>query len=71
MIITHFQFREGKGKDYFRKAWQFSFFSHGQFVQGLYHQDGTIDWEDEGYLGPNQEEVTRELHHLMGFHIFK
>jgi hypothetical protein len=70
-MITHFQFRETKGKDYFRKAWAFSFTSQGKFISGIYHQDGTIAWGGDSDIGKNQSELTRELHHLMGFHVFK
>lgn len=71
MIIHHFEFRETKGKDYFRKAWAFSFVSKGQFVKGIYHQDGTIEWEGQSFIGPDKDQVIKELHELMAFHIFR
>jgi hypothetical protein len=68
--IEHFQFREVKSSDYFRKAWKFSFMFHGQFVQGIYHQNGSIEWQGNDYRGPNQEEVMKDIHRLMEYHIF-
>lgn len=70
MQIEHFQFKEVKSNDYFRKAWKFSFMSHGQLVQGIYHQNGSIEWEGNGYTGQEKEEVVKELHRLMEYHIF-
>lgn len=69
-MITHFQFKETKGKDYFRKAWNFSFISNGQLITGIYHQDGNIDWaaDDPSLQNPA---LVKELHSLMGFHVFK
>jgi hypothetical protein len=55
MLIEHFQFKEVRSKDYFRKAWSFSFVSHGQSIRGVYHQNGTIDWKENGYTGPEKK----------------
>ncbi|RXT04117.1 DUF5342 family protein [Ammoniphilus sp. CFH 90114] len=70
-MITHFQLRETKGKDYFRKAWHFQFLIEGQWLSGIYHQDGTIDWNGEGYSGAHEQELTREIHRLMSYHVFR
>ncbi len=69
-MITHFQFKETKGKDYFRKAWSFSFNSHGQIYTGVYHQDGTVDWNETDPTRA-QPELLKELHRLMSFHVFR
>lgn len=70
-MITHFQWKETKGKDYFRKAWRISFFTQGKSISGVYHQDGTIEWDGDVYPGSDEEDVKKELHRLMGFHVFR
>jgi len=69
-MITHFQFKETKGKDPFRKAWSFSFISEGTEYTGIYHQEGTIEW-DQAITDERKATLTKELHTLMGFHIFR
>lgn len=70
-MITHFQIRETKGKDYFRKAWSFSFMAYGEMWTGVYHQDGTIDWDSREPLTEKKEVLSKEIHRLMGFHVFR
>lgn len=68
-MITHFQVRETKGKDYFRTAWIFSFTLKSDVISGIYHQDGSIQWVKDP--GDNKLEASKELHRLMVFHVFQ
>lgn len=70
MIISHFQFKETKGKDYFKKAWNFSFIVQGRQYSGTYHQDGSIEWSNI-YDELNKDLIVKELHDLMAFHVYK
>lgn len=71
-MITHFQWKETKGKDYFRKAWSISFIMKGQSICGVYHQDGNIEWDGSNFFPmADEEEVKKELHRLMSFHVFR
>lgn len=70
-MVTHFQIHETRGKDYFRKAWSFSFMADGQIWKGVYHQDGTMDLEGHGPLSEKKKALSKEIHRLMGVHIFR
>ncbi len=43
----------------------------GQIWEGVYHQDETMDWEGHGPLSKKKKALSKEVHRLMRFHIFR
>ncbi|MFT4417073.1 YheE family protein [Fredinandcohnia humi] len=69
-MISHFQW-----KPLFKSrkipGWSFSFFLHGIKYTGTYNKDGSIDWNGVQPDSSILEDITKQIHELMLFHVYE
>ncbi|MBB6449555.1 hypothetical protein HNR44_001504 [Geomicrobium halophilum] len=69
IVLTHFQFKTLKN-NWISKKWKVSFFHQGKLCEGIYLQDGTIEWENKPSV-EQLEKVEMQVHDLMLYHIYE
>ncbi|ARK29150.1 YheE family protein [Halalkalibacter krulwichiae] len=69
-MLSHFQWKELRN-NLVRREWAFSFFFDGNYITGIYHKNGEIDW-GEANLTSNQKEILEpQIHDLMLYHVYE
>lgn len=69
VIINHFQYRE-INSTILRRAWEISFWLNNQHYKAIYKRDGMIIWGEKGFSGEDREQLERQIHDLMDFHVY-
>ncbi|MFB4163721.1 DUF5342 family protein [Alteribacillus sp. JSM 102045] len=69
-MITHFQWSERKN-NWLRKEWKFSFFFKGNYFNGIYFKDGTIEWAGNTPPSNDLKNIEAQVHDLVLYHIFE
>lgn len=69
-MISHFQW-----KPLFKSSkipgWSFSFYLHGTKYVGTYNKDGSIEWQGNQPEKDQLDDVTKQIHELMLFHVYE
>ncbi|RST75152.1 hypothetical protein D4T97_007790 [Siminovitchia acidinfaciens] len=68
-MLQHFQYHP-LYKDKRIPGWTFSFYFSGKRLEGIYHQDGKIDWTSEAPDTSHENNLKRQLHDLMLYHVY-
>ncbi len=50
-------------------GWTFSFYHSGMRYDGNYHKNGEIEWT--GHIPPAEEDLKKQIHELMLFHVYE
>ncbi|WP_201715390.1 YheE family protein [Rossellomorea arthrocnemi] len=69
-MIQHFQYKsmfENKQLP----GWTFSFYFRGTKYTGTYHKDGRIEWNGTFPPAEKEEDLKKQLHELMLFHVYE
>ncbi|WP_066295085.1 YheE family protein [Bacillus sp. FJAT-29937] len=68
-MLTHFQYKplyENKQLP----GWKFSFYFNKQKFNGIYHQNGKIEWTSNTPNGEDEIKLMEQIHELMLFHVY-
>ncbi|WP_075981549.1 YheE family protein [Bacillus massilinigeriensis] len=68
-MLTHFQFKplfEHKQIP----GWSFSFYYQKQKINGIYHQNGSIEWTSIKPAEEDEKKLIEQIHELMLFHVY-
>ncbi|WP_053365454.1 YheE family protein [Bacillus sp. FJAT-27245] len=68
-MLTHFQFKP-LYKNTEIPGWEFSFFFKKLKRTGHYLQDGKIEWGQNAPEGLERNELEKQIHELMLFHVY-
>jgi hypothetical protein len=69
VMLTHFQYKSlYKNTDI--PGWHISFFYKNQKYNGIYHQDGKIEWTDVTPSSGEIPQLEKQIHELMLFHVY-
>ncbi|WP_376846156.1 DUF5342 family protein [Camelliibacillus cellulosilyticus] len=66
-MITHFTYQPFLSGTSRQRDYRFSFFYKGEKISGIYHYDGSIDWDDHP---DDEEKLAAHVHGLMLFHVY-
>jgi hypothetical protein len=69
-LIQHFQYKsmyENKQLP----GWTFSFYYSGLKYEGNYHKNGSIEWTNHVPPADKEEDLKKQLHELMLFHVYE
>lgn len=69
IVLQHFTFQPVFSKKR-RKNYRFSFFHQGTYYRGLYHYNGTIEWDEPDPLEEDRGSLESQIHELMLFHVY-
>lgn len=69
-MISHFQWKELRN-NLARREWSFSFFHEGQYVTGIYHKNGTVEWNGPLLTDEKRKELEPHIHDLMLYHVYE
>ncbi|TWI56194.1 YheE family protein [Halalkalibacter nanhaiisediminis] len=69
-MISHFQWKELRN-NLVRREWTISFFHKGQYITGIYHQNGTIAWNESLLTNDSKKELEPQIHELMLYHVYE
>ncbi|MEH7385338.1 YheE family protein [Bacillus sp. JJ1521] len=69
-MISHFQW-----KPLFKSSqipgWSFSFYFQGTQYNGVYNKDGSIDWHGNHPDLKVINNITKQIHELMLYHVYE
>lgn len=68
-MLQHFQFNP-MYKDKRIPGWTFSFYFKGKRIEGIYHQNGKIEWTSEKPDIKYENGLQKQVHDLMLFHVY-
>lgn len=51
-------------------GWHISFYYKKQKYNGIYHQDGKIEWTDHQPTAEDLQKLEKQIHELMLFHVY-
>lgn len=68
-MLQHFQFHP-LYKDKRIPGWTFSFYFYGKKFEGIYHQDGKIEYTSDKPDTENANGLEKQIHDLMLFHVY-
>lgn len=69
-LIQHFQYKnmyENKQLP----GWTFSFYFSGMKYEGNYHKNGNIEWTGNIPPANKEEDLKKQLHELMLYHVYE
>ncbi|MBY0123101.1 YheE family protein [Bacillus sp. S/N-304-OC-R1] len=68
-MLTHFQYKplyENKQLP----GWKISFYYNKQKFNGIYHQNGKIEWTSTAPYREDEMMLMEQIHELMLFHVY-
>ncbi|PKR86659.1 YheE family protein [Heyndrickxia camelliae] len=68
-MIQHFQYKSLYSNDNL-PGWSFSFYYQKQIITGVYHPDGKIEWKTERFNPENEDEIKKQIHEIMLYHVY-
>ncbi|MFD1707313.1 YheE family protein [Siminovitchia sediminis] len=68
-MLQHFQYQP-LYQDRRIPGWTFSFYFSGKRFEGIYHQDGTIEWLSDTPNVKDDSHLQKEIHDLMLYHVY-
>jgi len=68
-MISHFQWKPLYNSSKI-PGWSFSFFYQGTKYNGTYNKDGSIDWHGSHPKLKVIDDITKQIHELMLFHVY-
>ncbi|MBW8349626.1 YheE family protein [Bacillus sp. IITD106] len=68
-MLQHFQI-QSLYKEKKLPGWLFSFYFGQQKFKGIYHPDGTIEWQSKSPEGKHLSVLEKQIHDLMIYHIY-
>lgn len=68
-MLTHFQFKPLYENTQI-PGWSFSFYFKKQKYNGIYHQDGSIEWTSAVPSIDDNSSLIEQIHELMLFHVY-
>lgn len=68
-MISHFQWKPLFISNKI-PGWSISFFFHGQKYIGTYNKDGSIDWNTATPATEFLEDIIKQIHELMVYHVY-
>ncbi|WEG12056.1 DUF5342 family protein [Pullulanibacillus sp. KACC 23026] len=69
-MFTHFTYQPFIASESRRREYQFSFYYKGTYFQGIYHFDGSIDWQNEPDEA-DKKALISQIHELMLYHVYE
>ncbi|MBP2241048.1 hypothetical protein J2Z40_001610 [Cytobacillus eiseniae] len=68
-MLTHFQYKKLYENTQI-PGWNFSFYFKKQKFNGIYHQNGKIEWTSSTPNAEDEVKVIEQIHELMLFHVY-
>ncbi len=70
-MIQHFQYKSLFANKEL-PGWSISFYYKGEKINGIYHKNGKIEWNQKPSIDVHEEELlTKQIHELMLFHVYE
>jgi hypothetical protein len=68
-MIQHFQYKSLYTNERI-PGWSFSFYFQKQKINGNYYADGKIEWKNEGLTLENEDQLKKQIHEIMLYHVY-
>lgn len=69
-MLSHFQWKP-LNKNLLKLSWEFSFYYHGTYYQGVYYNNGNIEWFHTELEEETRKVLEAKVHELMLYHVYE